>query len=161
MTMAATTKQTLQQAGLAALRVVMGGLFLYAAATKVPDMAAFAEDIANYRMMPASLISWVAPAVVGVELAAGLAMVSGVWARAGAWIVAVMLAVFMVGLSQALLRGIDLRCGCFGGSETATWGTVARDAAMLAATAIVIWRGPGRLLWFIGARRADSTASAS
>ena len=44
-----------------------------------------------------------------------------------------MLVAFIVALSQALLRGIDLRCGCFGGSELASWWTVARDVVMLVA----------------------------
>lgn len=137
---------------LALLRIVLGALFLWAAATKVPDMAAFAEDVANYRMLPAGLVSWVAPAVVGVEIVAGLALVAGVGSRAAAWTIGGLLGVFIVGLSQALLRGIDLRCGCFGGTEAATWGTVGRDGLMLAAAAVVIWRGPGKLLWFVGSK---------
>jgi hypothetical protein len=40
------------------------------------------------------------------------------------------------------LRGIDLRCGCFGGSELATWSDVVRDGLLLAAAALVAWRGP-------------------
>lgn len=142
---------------LALLRMVVGGLFLWAAATKVPDMAAFAEDVANYRMLPAGMVSWVAPAVVGVEVVAGIALVAGLGARAAAWTISGLLAVFMVGLSQALLRGIDLRCGCFGGTETATWGTVGRDALMLAGAAVVIWRGPGKLLWFVGAKPTQAS----
>jgi len=49
------------------------------------------------------------------------------------------LAAFIAGLSQALLRGIDLRCGCFGGDELATWGTVARDFALLVPAVAVAW----------------------
>jgi hypothetical protein len=128
-----------------ACRLFLGAVFLYAAATKVPDMAAFAKDVANYRLLPAPAVPWAAAAVVGIEIAAGLALVAGFGIRAAALVVAVMLVVFVGGLSQALLRGIDLRCGCFGGEESATWGTVVRDVAMLVPAAVLLaWPGRGR-----------------
>ena len=140
-------------------RVVLGAIFLYAAASKVPDMAAFAKDVANYRLLPAALVPWTAAIVVGVELATGLALVAGVGARAAALVAASMLTLFIAGVSQALLRGIDLRCGCFGGEDSATWGTVARDVAMLAPAIAVAWLGPGGLR--NRERHADDITSAS
>jgi putative oxidoreductase len=74
----------------------------------------------------------VAAAVVGVEIAAGVALILNVWARAAALLLAALLAVFTVGLASALARGIDLACGCFGGTDAATWWTVLRDVALLA-----------------------------
>ena len=124
-----------------ACRVVLGALFIWAAVTKLPDMAAFAQDVANYRVVPAVLVPFTAAAVVGIELLAGIALVSGWMARPAAIVVAALLALFTVFIAQALLRGIDLRCGCFGGDEPASWWTVARDLAMLAA-AIAVARGP-------------------
>ena len=126
-----------------ATRIVLGALFLWAAATKLPDMKGFAQDVANYRIVPALLVPYVAAAVVGVELLAGLALISGFMARPAAVVVAGLLVAFIAFVAQALLRGIDLRCGCFGGDEPASWWTVARDAAMLAA-AIVMARDPGQ-----------------
>ena len=125
-----------------ACRVVLGALFVWAAITKLPDMAAFAQDVANYRVVPAIAVPFVASAVVGIELLAGLALISGRMVRPAAVVIAGLLAVFTVFLTQALLRGIDLRCGCFGGNERASWWTVTRDVVMLAA-ALAIARGPG------------------
>ena len=126
--------------GVMGCRVVLGALFLWAAATKLPDMSAFAQDLANYRILPGVLVPWAAAAVVGIEIAAGLALVTGFGARAGAVVIAGLLVAFIAFLAQALLRGIDLRCGCFGGDEPASWWTVARDVAMLAAALLVIWK---------------------
>jgi len=112
-------------------RLALGAAFLYAAASKVPDMATFAQDLANFRLLPPALVSYAASIVVGVEVVAGLALVTGFGARAAALVAASMLVVFIGALSQALLRGIDLRCGCFSGQENATWGTVLRDVVML------------------------------
>jgi hypothetical protein len=60
-----------------------------------------------------------------------VALVLNVWTRAAALLLAALLAVFTVGLASALTRGIDLACGCFGGSAQATWWTVLRDLALL------------------------------
>lgn len=133
----------MRRLAIVASRVVLGAIFLYAAATKVPDMAAFATDVANYRLLPAALVPYAAVAVVGIEVVVGLALVTGVAARAAALVAAAMLLAFVAGLSQALARGIDLRCGCFGGEEPATWATVARDVAMLVPAALVVL-GAGR-----------------
>ena len=115
-----------------AARLLLGGLFLWASATKVPDMGAFAESVANYRIVPAALVSATAAMVVGVEIAASVALLANLWARAAALVLAGLLAVFTVGLASALARGIDLACGCFGGSAPATWWTVLRDLVLLA-----------------------------
>ena len=37
------------------VRIVLGALFIWAAVTKLPDMAGFAQDVANYRVVPAAL----------------------------------------------------------------------------------------------------------
>jgi putative oxidoreductase len=127
---------------LVVLRVGLGALLLYAAGTKIPDVAAFAESVANYRLVPPALVPGVAAAVIGVELVAGALLVVGRYTRAAALVASALLAVFTAGVAQALLRGIDLRCGCFGGEEPATWLTVLRDFAMLAAAVVVFVGGP-------------------
>ncbi len=133
-------------AALALLRIALGGLLLWAGASKIPDMASFAESVANYRIVPAPLVPAAAAAVVGIEIVAGVLLVAGRLARAASLVTALLLAVFTAALGIALLRGIDLRCGCFGGEEAATWGTVARDVVLLAAAVAVFLKGPGRLV---------------
>jgi len=122
---------------LIACRIALGALFLWAAATKLPDMNAFAQDVANYRALPGALVPYAAAAVVGIEVVAGVSLITGIAARPAALVLSVLLLAFIGFLAQALLRGIDLRCGCFGGDEPATWWTVARDAVMLAAALLV------------------------
>lgn len=127
-----------------ALRVGLGALFVYAAVTKLPDMAALAESVANYRVLPPTLVGAAAAVVVGVELTAAVLLIAGVWVRAAAVVVAALLGTFVVALVQALARGIDLACGCFGGSEPATWLTVVRDLGLLAWAGAIVLLGPPR-----------------
>jgi len=130
---------------LALVRVGLGLLFIAAAANKLADVAAFAESIANYRMVPPAVVPYFACALLGTELVAGLALVTGAKARAAALVVSVLLASFSIALSQAVLRGIDTNCGCFGGTETVGWDAVGRDVAMLVFSSLVVVAGPGRL----------------
>jgi putative oxidoreductase len=127
---------------LAAVRVALGLVFVYAASTKLADMRQFAEEIANYQVLAPSLVPFAAVLLLGVELTAGTLLVAGAATRAAALTVAGMLAAFIVALSQALLRGVDLRCGCFGGSDLASWSTVLRDVVLLAAALAVLLGSP-------------------
>lgn len=127
-----------------ASRVIIGGLFVWAALTKIGDLHAFAEEIANYQLVPARLVPLIAAALPGVELVVGVALVLGLYSRASAGIISALMLVFIVGISQALIRGIDLTCGCFGGADDATWGTVWRDVAMLVPAVLVLLFGPGK-----------------
>jgi len=79
--------------------------------------------------------------VVGIEILCGIALITGVLDRPAAALTAILLLAFNAFLAQALLRGIDLRCGCFGGDEPASWWTVGRDLLMLAA-ALAVSRAP-------------------
>jgi uncharacterized membrane protein YphA (DoxX/SURF4 family) len=128
----------------AVVRVALGALFLWAAVAKLPDMAAFAQDVANYRVLPAAAVPLVASAVVGIELLAGGLLVLGLFERSAAIVASILLAAFTLFVAQALVRGIDLRCGCLGGDERASWWTVLRDLAMLAASIAVARAAAGR-----------------
>jgi uncharacterized membrane protein YphA (DoxX/SURF4 family) len=134
----------MMRAVLALCRVIVGALFIWAATTKIPDLHGFGEEIANYRIVPTALVPLLAVALPGIELLAGALLILGLWSRAAAGIISAMLVVFIVALSQALLRGINLQCGCFGGADEATWFTVIRDVARLVPAALVLWKGPGR-----------------
>lgn len=112
------------------LKVGLGGLLLYAGVLKLQEPSAFAEQIANYRFLPA-LAPLLAATLPVVELVVGSALIlagrkSG-WLPAAALGSALLMAVFAVAVIQVVLRGIDTTCGCFGaGSSTVDWLTVAR-----------------------------------
>jgi len=129
---------------LVGLRVALGLLFLWAAVSKVPDLAAFAQDVANYRIIPPALVPYAAAAVVGIEIVTGIALVTGIATRPAAILASILLVAFTAFLAQALLRGIDLRCGCFGTNEPASWWTVLRDLLLLTAALAVARLGQRR-----------------
>jgi putative oxidoreductase len=113
------------------LRLVLGAVFVWAALAKMLDVHGFADEITRYQLLPVAMAPAFAVLLIGTELAAGVSLLTGLATRLGAAVVAILLIGFIIALSQALLRHLDLSCGCFGGAEPASISTVARDAVLL------------------------------
>ncbi len=131
-----------------ALRLVVAGVFLAAAIPKVLDPASFATDIDNYRMVPDALIGPMSVGLPLLEAIVGLALLTGVHARGAAIVASGMLVAFATAMVQAIGRGIDLDCGCFGHVvETQVgWLTVGRNVVLTLSCAVIAL-GPDLPLW--------------
>jgi putative oxidoreductase len=95
-------------------RVLVALVFAFAAVPKLADPAAFAADIDNYRLVPDALIGPLAIGLPILELLVAAALLTGIHAGGASILALGLLGVFVVGMSQAIARGIDLDCGCFG-----------------------------------------------
>jgi uncharacterized membrane protein YphA (DoxX/SURF4 family) len=94
-------------------RLAVGGVFIWASLDKLAHPAEFAKAIHHYRLAPYALLHPLALLLPAVELVAGVALVAG-WQRRGAAVLCIgMLVVFMVAITTALVRGLDISCGCF------------------------------------------------
>ena len=118
-----------------AARLYLASVFLLACVHKIADPRAFAVDVATYQILPLWAVNAVALWLPWVELAAALSLALGLRVRAGAWLVSLMMAVFLLAIGSALARGLDLSCGCFASQGAAedpiSWKTLARDGAWL------------------------------
>jgi putative oxidoreductase len=123
-------------------RLILGGVFLYAGTVKIIDPGAFAGDIANYRLLPHELINLLAITLPWIEVVAGALLVFGRWPKASALILTLLMVVFLIAIAQALARGLDIRCGCFGTVEGGHVGAMAllRDGVFLALGVWLTWR---------------------
>jgi len=97
----------------ALLRVALGVVFIVASLDKIQNPQSFADNIANYRVMPYPMINLVAVMLPWIEIVSGFLLVTGIWIRANALVVSGMLVVFSLAILQALLRNLDISCGCF------------------------------------------------
>ena len=113
-------------------RVGLGGLFAYAGAMKLCDVSAFAGLLSRYEMLPDFSLSFFAVAVPLAECVVGPLLVFSRWVRLSAAAVSAMLVVFIIALFQAALRGLDVSCGCFGGtSSSGPLPAILRDLLLL------------------------------
>ena len=95
-------------------RLGLGGLFMYSAWMKIDDPGMFADSVNRYEVLPECLVGIFSLAMPMLELVAGAALVFTKWVRESALLVSGMLALFIVALAQALARGLEISCGCFG-----------------------------------------------
>ncbi len=96
------------------LRLSVGGAFVFAGALKVADPAAFVTAVENYHLLPRVLVHLVAILLPWIEIVAGAAVLTGIWLRAAAALLSAMTLMFAVVIVSALVRGLDISCGCFG-----------------------------------------------
>jgi putative oxidoreductase len=124
------------------MRIALGGIFIYAALLKIADPVAFAGSVAAYRILPYFASYLAAATLPFLELICGLLLVSGYRVKGGAVIIAALNLLFMAALASAIVRGLDIDCGCFkqGGAKTSPWIALARDALFLVMAGYVIWK---------------------
>jgi uncharacterized membrane protein YphA (DoxX/SURF4 family) len=95
-------------------RMTIGMVFVLAALAKIGDIAWFGQQVHNYRLAPLWAENAIAIVLPWIELAAGVALVTGARARAGAAVALALMLVFTIAVAAAWARGLDFRCGCFG-----------------------------------------------
>ena len=72
-------------------RLLLGIVFIYAAAGKIGDPADFALAIANYQILPSAWINPTALFLPWLELVCGLGLMSGVLKRGSALVITLLL----------------------------------------------------------------------
>ena len=106
---------TLSQRSVIALlcRVILGVILIYASIDKIVHPAEFAKAMGNYNVLPFGLENLLGIVLPILELLVGICLVFGIMLDGSAIITAGMMTVFIIALSQAMIRGIDINCGCF------------------------------------------------
>lgn len=123
------------------LGVVMGGIFLYAAGSKLIDPRPLVTIIWGYRILPAGPINLMAIYMPWLELLVGIGLLTGFKRRAAALVGAGLLVMFISALGINAVRGVNVACGCFSASAedvSNAWLLVLRDLPMLAAALVLL-----------------------
>tara|TARA_B100000287_G_C20452502_1_gene710062 strand:+ start:443 stop:883 length:441 start_codon:yes stop_codon:yes gene_type:complete len=94
-------------------RFVLGIIFIYASIDKIIDPISFSSTIDNYHISPYSLNNIAALVIPWLELIIGVFLICGIFINGSSFIAILLLLFFIFILTQALLRGINVDCGCF------------------------------------------------
>lgn len=97
-----------------ALRIIVGGVFIWAGILKILDPLEFAQSIRNYRIFPQSISFFLALALPWVEVISGSLLILGIFHRSSALLISSLLVLFLVLVVITMARGLDVDCGCFG-----------------------------------------------
>lgn len=108
-----------------------------AAGFKVVDPEGFALDIAHYNLLPRQALQPLAYLLPALEGVVAVALLLPAYRRA-AWLLAGGLFVTFAGaVGSAVVRGLDVSCGCFGGALKVSWYHLAGNVAL---TALCAWQ---------------------
>lgn len=134
------------------LRLALGGLFVFAAFTKITDPQEFVFNLNAYGVFDEEahehMIKVLGFAIPWAEMVVGVALVLGVWARGAAALLAVQLFAFSLGILNVIASGKTLSCGCFGGFNLVCTGDVGwchftRNVILFTLSVLLAWRGAG------------------
>ncbi|MGB2870136.1 MAG: MauE/DoxX family redox-associated membrane protein [Bacteroidota bacterium] len=96
-----------------ALRLLLGILLLAASIGKISQPDAFAQSIANYKILPPPFPMAIATTLPWIELFTGIGLISGFYFRGSSALIVLLFALFMGSVLSALFRNLDIACGCF------------------------------------------------
>ena len=94
-------------------RVILGIIFIYASYDKILDPAGFSRNIHNFHVTPLAVENLAALIIPWMELIIGVFLIFGVFLEGSTSITIGLYIFFIIILSQAVFRGIDVHCGCF------------------------------------------------
>jgi putative oxidoreductase len=115
------------------LRMALGGLFVWTGWVKTQDPTAFLFSIRSFQILPDPWAAWLAMGLPWLEIAAGAALVTGLFIEGGLTVIAGMLGVFLWAIIYSWQRKLDLNCGCFGGDANVSdyQSLIRRDVVLL------------------------------
>ena len=136
-------------------RLAVAGLFLFAAYQKLFESAdapqKFALAINSFKILPEHLVHLATGAIPWIEVICGVLLILGLWTRAAAAVLGIMLVAFTIGVASVLLRDMSVTCGCFGKfslicqHDKMTWCKIGENAIILTPTLLVAIFGGGFL----------------
>jgi len=118
-----------------ASRVFVAAIFIYASFDKIAHPPQFARSVLNYEFFPVWSVNLIAIMVPWIELIVGILLLVGLFTYASNLVVFGMLCFFFVLIAQALMRGLEIDCGCFSVHLTGQimdWTYLVRDLLFIA-----------------------------
>jgi len=94
-------------------RLILGLVFIFASYHKILDPASFSDNIHNFHLTPASVENIAGLVIPWLELILGVFLIFGVFLEGSTSLTIGLYIFFIIILSQAVIRGIDVHCGCF------------------------------------------------
>jgi uncharacterized membrane protein YphA (DoxX/SURF4 family) len=110
-------------------RIGLGVIFIISGAGKLPELAAFVDQVEEANILPHALARAYGTALPYVEIVVGALLILGLFSRFAAGIGGLAALSFIIGNSTRLYRGLYGECGCFGSIASLQFST--RDALII------------------------------
>lgn len=103
------------------LRYFLAAVFLVAVPHKLLDPAGFALAIARYDLLPTAAVNAVALVLPWIEVILAVLLACDVLMGPALWLTNILFVSFAASIGIAMIRGLDIDCGCF---TTGTTGSM-------------------------------------
>lgn len=128
-------------------RLLVGGVWIAAGYLKLTDINDSIRSVRNFRILPEFVVHTVGTGLPVLEIVVGALLILGLGIRVAGLLSAILQVVFIIGIASAWARGLQIECGCFGGSGTLVQNAaakypweIARDCVLLLLSVmLVIW----------------------
>ena len=94
-------------------QLLIGIIFFYASIGKLLDIKNFADAISKYDILPFILVKPFAVIMPIIEMLIGTFMILNVMPKISLITASAMLIIFVIAILSAIIRGINIDCGCF------------------------------------------------
>ena len=96
-------------------RLTLGGTLFVAGYLKFDELDKSQMAVRAYEMLPVALANLIGIVLPFAEIFMGILLIVGAGTRLMGILSALLMLVFVIGISQAWARGLSIDCGCFGG----------------------------------------------
>ena len=121
------------------IRLMLASIFVVSGILKIIEPMAFSDAISSYKILPISLSNLFAIILPWVELLAGLSLLTKQYLLSASILIMLLSLIFVLAVGSAMLRGLDINCGCFSIniSEKAGAGIIMRDIGIIITAYII------------------------
>ncbi|MBN2185624.1 MAG: DoxX family protein [Candidatus Krumholzibacteriota bacterium] len=147
------------------IRLILASVFIYAATQKIGKPLLFADEIRMYGILTGGPLLYIISIVLPwMEIFCGLSLISGIFMRGAALILAVfnLAFIFVISFRSVLIirnegtpfMSIFFDCGC-GFGATYAWKKLIEDALLLAGAVLIFAAPPYRFVFYPRRKRRE------
>ncbi|MDF1738045.1 MAG: DoxX family membrane protein [Verrucomicrobiales bacterium] len=123
------------------LRLVFGALFIWSGIAKIKDPIGFADAVRNFEIIGDPFAVAVALYLPWLEVISGIAVMWDRFAKSASLLITVMVVVFTLLIITAWIRGLDISCGCFGGTGEMNYPVkIAQNIGLIVMGGLIWWK---------------------
>ncbi len=123
------------------IRLVFGAIFIWSGIAKLKDPISFADAVRNFQIIGDPFAAATALFLPWLEVFAGIGVMWDRLARGSAAVLTASLTVFTLAIASAWARGLDISCGCFGGSGEINYPVkIVQNIVLITIGAFFWWR---------------------
>jgi len=107
-------KTTVINYSIAIVRIYLALVFILSGLDKINDLQTFSNSILNYKILPIYVVNLLVIVIPWIEVITGSFLLLGIYIKENSLIIFSLLVVFTLAIFSAVIRGLDIECGCMG-----------------------------------------------